>query len=154
MIVVSDTSPITSLVAIGQVELLHDLFGNVIVPHAVDAELRRCHATLPSFIKTVGVRDLARAAVLELELDRGEAEAIVLAMEQGADVLLMDENIGRAVAARQHVRVIGLLGVLLLAKTRGLLSSVTEVVGALELQAGFYLSDQVRRMVIRQAGEE
>lgn len=153
MIVVSDTSPITSLIAIGRVELLKALFGDVLVPPAVADELRRSHAELPSFIVVSQVNDLARVAALEHELDRGEAEAIVLASEARADLVLMDETIGRAVAIREHIRAIGLLGVLLLGKQRGLVTSIKESMASLESQAGFYLSTQVKKMVLEQAGE-
>jgi predicted nucleic acid-binding protein len=71
----------------------------------------------------------------------------------GADLLLMDEKIGRRVATHRGLRVVGLLGVLVLAKDRGLLRSVADTVAALESQAGFFISPEVRQAVLQRAGE-
>lgn len=87
------------------------------------------------------------------ELDFGEAEAIVLAKELHADELLMDESSGRRVAMREGVPVIGLLGVLLEAKGRGLIGSVGILIERLEREAGFYVASRVKDIILREAGE-
>ena len=79
MIVVSDTSPITALLQIGQAGLLHQLYHEVIVPEAVGRELRVTHASLPDFIRIERATDEREVTRLCVELDTGEAEAIVLA---------------------------------------------------------------------------
>jgi predicted nucleic acid-binding protein len=76
MIVVSDTSCISNLLTIGQAHLLAELFGEVILPPAVENELRRFHTVLPGFLKQVVPRDLEMLSRLKLEIDSGEAEAI------------------------------------------------------------------------------
>lgn len=153
MIVVSDTSPITALLTVGQIELLHRLYGDVKIPPAVDAELRAYHVELPDFIQTVAVEQGSLLDQLQATLDRGEAEAIVLAKALNADLLLMDEAMGRQAARLEHMPVIGLMGVLLIAKKKGLLSSVRDLVERLEREAGFYLSRTVKAQVISAAGE-
>jgi predicted nucleic acid-binding protein len=99
------------------------------------------------------VADRLEVARLEHELDLGEAEAIVLARQLRADVLLMDERIGRRVAVREGVPIIGLMGVLVAGKQRGFVPSVRVVIGELESKAGFRVSARVKQMVFNQAGE-
>jgi uncharacterized protein len=90
---------------------------------------------------------------LEDKLDRGEAEAITLAVELQADLLLMDERLGRAEAARFGLRFIGILGVLIEAKGRGLLQRVEPILDALQHDAGFRVSEALRARVLQAAGE-
>ena len=153
MLVVSDTSPLTSLLSIGKVELLRDIYGAVIIPEAVASELRSYHDSIPAFVDTAEVKDVAAVEELAVQLDRGEAESIVLAKEVQADRLLIDEALGRSVARSEGVPVIGLVGVLLIAKKRALVSSVSDLLDCLENEAGFYLSDDVKSMAIKEAGE-
>ena len=87
------------------------------------------------------------------ELDPGESEAIVLALDTQADLLLLDERKARAVAARLGVRFIGLLGVLLEAKRRGHILSVKPLLDSLIVKAGFWLGSQVYSRALREAGE-
>ncbi len=153
MIVVSDTSAITSLLQVGRAGLLATLYGEVLIPETVQSELRCAHSVLPGFLRVQSVRDLAEVQRLCAELDRGESEAIVLAKEQAADLLLMDDAEGRRVASREGLRFIGLLGVLVQAKRMGLLQSVRELTAELENTAGFRVGEQVKQVVFRDAGE-
>ena len=116
MIVVSDTSCISNLLTIGHAELLTRLFGEVIIPPAVDKELRRFHSVIPNFLKVVTPTQSSLLVRLSRELDTGEAEAICLASELRADRLLIDEKVGRRVAQREGLAVIGIVGVLVTAK--------------------------------------
>lgn len=152
MIVVSDTSPITSLLAIHRLGLLHALFDTVLIPPAVERELLAYHDELPGFIRVEPALDAATLARLRPWLDEGEAEAIALAKRQQPEWLLMDETRGRAIAEREGIRVIGLVGTLVIAKRHGLIESVAEILDALEQEAGFFLSKQVRADVLRSAG--
>jgi hypothetical protein len=112
MIVVSDTSPLTALLTVGQSDLLAQIFGEVFIPAAVQRELLRAHAILPGWLKVQPVRDRAKVQTYAQKVDLGEAEAIALAEELQADFLLMDERKGRRLAQARHLRVIGLLGVI------------------------------------------
>src|SRR6266705_1562947 len=116
MIVVSDTSCITNLITIGAVDLLSSLFGEVIIPPAVERELRRTHPAMPGFIQVRVPADRAFIENLWRQLDQGEAEAIALAKELRADRLLIDEKDGRSIARREGLAIIGVLGILLLAR--------------------------------------
>ena len=101
MIVVSDTSPLTALLAIGQGDLLTKLFGDVVIPPAVKSELLRTHSVLPAWLRVQALRDNVRAGIYARSVDRGEAEAIALAEELHADHLLIDERKGRRLAQEQ-----------------------------------------------------
>jgi predicted nucleic acid-binding protein len=154
VIVVSDTSPITALLTIQQIDLLYQLYGEVKVPPAVAEELLAYHAGIPEFIQTLPVASCPLLDQLNRQLDQGEAEAIVLAKEIHADLLLIDEALGREAARHEHLPVIGLMGVLLIAKKKGLVSSLSSLIERLESEAGFYLSRQVKGRVLAAAGEE
>lgn len=153
MIVVSDTSPITSLTDVGKVELLLVLYGTVVVPREVARELERGRVTLPRWLQVRDVSDRAAVMRLETELDLGEAEALALAVELKADQVLIDEQLGRAVAARLGLRHIGVLGVLLEAKQQGHLEAARPVLDRLVETAGFWIAAELRRRVLEAAGE-
>jgi hypothetical protein len=153
MIVVSDTTAITSLLQVGQADLLAKLYQEVLIPPAVHQELLLAHSVLPTFLQVKAVHGSADVRRLQTELDLGEAEAIALAKEQRADLLLIDEAEGRRVALREGVSVIGLLGVLVQAKRLALINSVRELTGQLEQVAGFRVTDEVKEIIFRNAGE-
>ncbi len=154
MLVVSDTSPITSLLQVGLETLLSSLFGEVLIPPSVNAELLRYHDVLPDCLKVRAVQNRRAVDAISQDLDLGEAEAIVLAEECQAQCVLMDEKRGRSVAESRGLTVIGLLGVLLLAKKAGHVHSVGRIMDDLRLKAGFFVSDSIRTTVLKAAGED
>src|SRR5687767_12779173 len=117
MIVVSDTSPINALLKVHRIDLLAKLFGEVIIPGAVRDELLRAHPSLPSQLRVVAISGSNEVTAFRKLVDPGEAEAIQLAKELNADRLLIDDHKGRTLAEREGVRAIGLIGVIVLAKT-------------------------------------
>ena len=161
MIVVSNASPVVNLAAVNQLELLRRLYQRVLIPEAVFRELRA--SGLPQFrgggeaeISWLAPRTVANRALVSsllLELDGGEAEAIALATEAGADLLLIDERRGRRIAGSLGLRVLGLLGVLLEAKGKGLINSVRQVLDELIAKAGFWIGQELYERVLREAEE-
>lgn len=113
MIVVSNTSPLTNLAAIGQFDLLRQLYGDLYIPEAVWDELNANGAIWPgrnevdaaSWIKRREVQNRTAVNALLDDLDIGEAETIVLALELHADLLLLDES-----DDRHHAQRLGLAG--------------------------------------------
>lgn len=158
--VVSDTSPFRALAHLGRIELLRDLFEAVAVPPAVAEELRCPPIGLPlveiralEFVSMLAPRDLDRVRALGRTLDLGESEALVLALELGISVVLMDEAASRSEAKRLGLRPIGVLGILIRAKNLGLIDLVAPSLARLEDEIDFYVSVRSRAEVLRMAGE-
>jgi hypothetical protein len=164
VIVVSDTSPITNLAAIAQLDLLQQLYTSLIIPTAVYNEMVEVDKVVPgavevqtlSWIQTQAVADAQRVTDLQTSqenIDLGEAEAIILAVELKADLLLMDERRGRALATSYGLSVTGLLGVLLQAKRNGLISTVKPLMDQLIEQVDFRVSSQLYTTILQSASE-
>ena len=161
MIVVSDTSPVTNLIGCGLLNLLPDLYGEVVVPQKVRDELAELIRYDPSYdmtshpwIHVRSARDQREAAELMRKgLDAGEAEAIVLAEELAADLLLIDERKASRIADERGLRHVGVLGILIAAKKRGLVTKVEPIIKTLRDDVGFWLSDDVVQHVLKLAGE-
>ncbi len=153
MIVVSDTSPLSALLAIEQAELLLKLFDRVLVPPKVEEELLQHHDKLPEFLEVVSATNQQALKELRMEIDAAEAEAIVLAKEQNADFLLIDERLGTSVALRQGQPTMGMVGVLIRAKDCGHIPSLREQLDLLEEKTSFYLSFAFRKRVLKKVDE-
>ncbi len=153
MSVVSDTTAITTLLKAEQPRLLQDLYGQVLVPQAVWDELKAFHSQLPEFIELHALRSPIQRLAGTESLGRGEAEALLLAKELNAHLLLTDDRQARLAARRLHIPCIGLVGMIVQAKRLGKISSVREMLNLLEAKGGLYLSDTVVA-VARQLADE
>jgi uncharacterized protein len=160
-IVVCNTSPIIALACAGQLELLRGLYTQIVIPNAVFDEITVAGAGEPGarevaealWIKRQPASNAPLVTALRLELDAGEAEAIALAVESGADLVLLDERLGRRAAQRLGLTVVGTLGVLISAKDRGLLAAMRPVLDALRVDAGFWIADDLYNAVLKAANE-
>lgn len=160
MPVVSNTSPILNLAIIGQLELLHQQFGQVQIPLAVLSELkvqedrpgsREIQAALNvGWIEVQQVSSQLSVQLLQQVLDQGESEAINLAIDLQADRILLDERDGRKVAKSLGLKVTGVLGILLRAYKEGELSSLPDAIDALVNTAGFRISPELLAKVLAQ----
>ena len=161
MIVVSNTSPLTNLAAIGQFHLLEAVYERLSIPQAVWAELNANSVEWPGsaltnragWIEIRPVENQALVKTLQRDLDRGEAESIALALEMKADLLLLDEKEGRRAAERLGLRVTGVIGLLIEAKMCSQIEQVRPLLDALRYQAGFYMSERVYILALDLAGE-
>jgi predicted nucleic acid-binding protein len=155
MIVVADSSPLIAMGRIGQLEILHAVFGTLLVPDAVWQEVvaeasgksGSSEIAAASWIEHRTVRDSSLVSLLKHDLGPGEAEAIVLARETGADFVLMDERLGRSAAQNLGLKVVGLIGVLIEARKQGLLGDAIETMDRLSNEAGFWISAELRKLV-------
>jgi len=164
MPVVSNTSPILNLAIIGELSLLRDQFEEILIPGAVLEELR-VEENLPG---SEGVRDAIKSGwirieavkqdplvkVMQRDLDKGEAEAIGLAIQINAEWVLMDERDGRKAAKSMELKVVGVLGSLLKAQCEGRLRSLKQAMDRLREKAGFYARADLYSAIIREWEEE
>ena len=149
MIVVSNTSPITNLAAIGLFDLLHELYGQISIAEGVWDELNAQNVQWPGckevseadWVERCIVRNQDLATALQFDLDRGESETIALAVELGASLVLLDEREGRRAAQRFGLRVVGVVGLLVEAKCGGAIDDIRPSLDALRRSAGFYIDD-------------
>lgn len=154
MIVVSDTTPIISLMKAGQLELLQKLFGVVYIPVAVYRELTENEVFSQEekmvqeceFIYVEEVNNGKSVNILRnfTGLDAGESEAIILADEKQSDVLLMDEHKGRQVAKKMGITITGTIGMLTQAFDEGMLTR-EDVEGCIERlkESGIRISEKL-----------
>ncbi len=143
---VVDTSVLIALSNIGRLGLLRELFSSVLVPKAVAEEYGE---PLPSWIGVLEIKHKHLVQVLHEYLHRGEAEAIALAVElQGAVIALDDKK-----ARRLGLRVIGTLGILILAKKKGLISDLRGEIEKL-VHTSFRLSQDVIQEALKKAEKD
>jgi len=159
MIVVSDTSPISNLLQIGEADLLRRLFRKIIIPDEVFTEICKIEShkeflTKQDWIETATLSDTNLKNILAKDLDTGEAEAIALAVELKAEYLLMDETKGRQFAENYGIKVTGILGVLIKAKEEGLISEVKFYLQRLVNDAGFWLNPKVIEKILEFVNEK
>lgn len=154
MIVIADTTPLNHLILIDQVSLLKVLYGRVIVLQAVFSELQdeAAPARVKEWIsnRPEWLEVKHAASILDpglAYLDPGERDAISLAQDLKADVLLMDDLGGRKEAARRNLNIAGTLTVLYLGAGRGL---VDDLPGALKrlLETGFRASPEIIQLFL------
>lgn len=162
MIVVCDTSPVSALFRIHKLDILEKLFGNVILPQVVWDELQLLsrwgykpqEIVLLEWIEVKSAQNEEFLQGLFARLDPGEAEAIALAKELDADLLLIDEMKGRKIAQEEGLQIVGLLGVLLRAKQQGLLENIKETMEGLVEVTQFRIGKKLFTEILSLAGEE
>jgi len=160
MIVVSDTTPFSELAKVRQMNLLRDVFGQVIIPQEVYVEvLAGTHPAATAvlsatWIEVLSVRDSQKVSALRAatKLGLGECAAIILASELGADRIVIDDLGARRVALSRNLPVIGTVGILLLAKQQGLIPNVKEILDNLRVQ-GKRISERLYQDTLVVAGE-
>jgi predicted nucleic acid-binding protein len=155
MLTVSNTSPISNLTIIGQLDLLREQFGKLWIPLAVFAESDRIaheqarHVILQAiengWLIVHPAADIHVVNLLLSDLHPGEAEAIALALEMKADLLLIDEREGRRIARESGLTVRGVLGVLLRAKKTGRIATMKTSIDTLKNQAGFFIAAELEK---------
>lgn len=163
MIVISDTSVITNLAVIQHLYLLPQLYNQVTVPETVYRELADIDPPVPGTLEVKSadwlqlrqVTDLSIVERLqnEVRLDPGESEAIALALELKADLLLIDERRGRAEADRLGLRITGLPGILVEAKRRNLIAAVKPLMDAMITRSEFRVSPALYNQILEMVNE-
>jgi predicted nucleic acid-binding protein len=159
MIIVCDASPLIALSLCNKLDLLDTLFKEVVLPERVYQEVSRegkpeagkIAAWARGKVQKVGKQPLFQA--INLSLDAGESEAITLYWEKAADFLLIDEQRGRRIAAQNGIKIIGTLGILLLAKEKGLVDVIKPFLDQL-WASPIRISDSLYQDILKLAGEK
>lgn len=154
--VIANTTPLIALANIDRLELLYKLYGTIIIPRAVMDEIVRDPAKKrvqdSSWIKIEAIRDNSQKDIFRARLHAGEIEVMILAREQKADLVIMDDDAAKKTAKFLGLNVTGTLGILLKAKKEGYLEKVKPVMNELVLD-GMYISDEIKEYVLKAAGE-
>lgn len=156
--VVSNTTPIISLLKIGKLELVRKIYGKIIVPRAVynevNAGINKSYYLDLNKLDWIEIKEIENKKSLHffIDLDAGEAEVIVLATELDADLVIIDETLGRKFAMNNELKVTGTIGVLLKAKELGFIENVTSLIDLL-IYNGIWISAKLRQTIIDKANE-
>lgn len=156
MVVVADSSPLIYLSRIGLLEVLESMFGTVVVPPAVWSEVVELRPEAPGVAALLAADwlevDARELPTVDLGLDAGETEAILLAEVLGAELLLIDERAGRGMARARGIAIRGTLGVLVGARQRGLIVELRPVIDEL-VEEGFRLAPGLVDAALRAVSE-
>lgn len=161
---ISDSSPLIHLSAINRLPLLNRFYDHVIIPPAVWREvvdkgaerqgaIEVREASSQGWMKIVAPTEGPVLNFLRGRLDSGESEAIALALELNAEILLMDEEYGRSVGRQFGLAITGTVGILLRAKMKGLIPNLGTELDNLRRSGHFYLRQSIFDSVLKQAGE-
>jgi uncharacterized protein len=161
VVVVADSSVITGLLALRKIELLHFIFGQVLITNSVNKELSSLKDfgydiknLDKSWIKIAEIENFEQRNILLKRLDPGEADSIILAIEKNADFLLMDEKKGRKIAKEIGLQVVGLVGILIQSKKLGLILSLKSELQFLTSKLEFRMSDELIERALKEVGEQ
>ena len=149
IIIIADTSCLIGLKNIGQLNLLRSVFGKIVITPEVSVEYEEA---IPEWFQIQAVADAKKQEILELELDKGEASSIALALEMHLAMLIIDEKKGRTIAKGLGIPILGTLGILLKAKEMGLLPLIRTEIEKLE-NKGFRISDMLKKKILERANE-
>lgn len=150
--VVADASVLIALSEIGRLSLLKDLFRQVLIPPAVLREVQGSIAPLPEWVEVQAPSEASVSRSMGPLLDPGETEAIGLASDTAATLIILDDLPARRQALARGLPVVGTAGILVMAKRAGLIDSVRPDLDALRAH-GFHLRQDVYVEVLRGAGE-
>ena len=156
--VIVNSTPVIGLANIGRLDVLRQMYGTITIPQAVFDEIKspsvqRQVNAKRDWIRVEQINDASQKQMYRAKLHAGEVEVMILAQEKKADLVILDDNAAKKTAKFLGLRVIGTLGILVLAKKRGYIKEVSPVLDALK-RDGFFVSDDLCNLVLRQADEK
>ncbi len=157
--VIVNSTPLIVLCGIGKLNILKEMYEEIIIPSAVFREVTAKDDSACIQIRSAGgwirveqIRDHSEKKMYKAKLHAGEVEVMILAQEKRADLVILDDSAAKKTASYLGLAVTGTLGVLVKAKRRGIIDEVRPLLAEMR-QNGFYVSNEVERMVLEQAGE-
>lgn len=157
--IVSNTTPIISLLKLNRLELFQKLYKQIYIPSAVFKEIEagkmKGYYRDLSIIDWINITEIQDKQAIKyfLDLDAGEAEAIVLATEINADLIILDEKLGRFHAKHAELKVTGTIGILIKAKTEGLIKELRPLLDELT-DKDVWISEKLKSEILKRVGEE
>lgn len=157
--VVVNSTPIIILGNSGYLELLKNLYGEISIPEAVFREVTAKAddasaflASNPDWIHVAEVQSREDARIFSSRLHAGEVEVMLLAREQRADLVVIDDNAAKHTAKYLGLKVVGSLGILLKAKQEELIENIAPVLDKI-VMGGFYIDEELKNNILKLAGE-
>jgi len=157
--IISNTTPILSLLKIDKLEILKELYGKIIIPYAVYLEIengkhKKYYKDLRQE-KWIIIKEITdkKSRIFFLDLDEGETEVLILAKELGADLVILDEIIGRRYAKMLQINLTGTLGILLKAKEKRIIKTIKPLLIEL-IKKGTWLNKKLMDKVLEIAEEK
>ena len=147
--IISDNSCFIILSNIGELELLHLVYGQIITTADIAEEFGD---KLPDWVKIVAVKDKVRQQLLEMQIDKGESSAIALALESAGSTLIIDDYKARKVAEQLGLAFTGTIGVLIKAKLIGKINSIKPILTKIK-ETNFRISLELEDQALNEAGE-
>lgn len=149
-VIISDTSCLIILTNIRELDLLRQLYKTVIITQDI---LLEYGDTLPDWIEVRQVKDHYRQQLLEMQIDKGEASAIALALETGDNIVILDDWKARKVAERLGISITGTLGVIIKAKNTGIIPSIKPFLDEIR-ETNFRISEELEKIALKEANEK
>jgi uncharacterized protein len=153
VIIVSDTTALTTLMKACLESVLERLFESVVIPEMVALELTHFHSEIPAWCIIRRIHDHPLLPEVSSRIDPGEAEAICLALELSADAILLDDRKGRREAEAHGLHCLALPAILLEAKRRDFIPSLRVALDQIDQFGNYRLKAQTRDMLLREVGE-
>ena len=147
--IISDTSCFIILANIGELELLHTVYGEVLTTIDIATEYGE---PLPEWVKIVTVTDRYRQQILEMQIDKGESSAIALALEIPGSTIILDDYKARKIAEQLGITYTGTIGVIIKAKLKGQIATIKPFLEKIK-QTNFRLSPEIELQALKEANE-
>ena len=159
--VIVNSTPLIVLAHIGNLDLLRQIYGEIVIPQAVYDEVTQKNDVASSalksalsWIKVISINDTDKYAMYKAKLHAGEVEVMILAQEEPrADLVIIDDNTAKKTAKYLRLSVTGTIGVLLKAKSEGYIDAVAPLIDKIK-DNGFYISDNIVDIALKQANEK
>ena len=148
-IIISDSSCFIILTNIGELELLHKVYGQVVTTIDIASEFGE---PLPEWVEIMPVADKYKQQLLEMQIDKGESSAIALALETPGSTVILDDYKARKIAAQLGITYTGTIGVIIKAKLKGIIPAIKPLLQKIK-QTDFRLSPEIEIQALKEANE-
>lgn len=147
--IIADTSCFIILTNIEELDLLRKVYGQIITTAEIASEYGK---TLPNWVEVGVVQDIDKQKLLEIQVDKGEASALALALEIPGSTVILDDYPARKVVVKLGLDLTGTLGVIIKAKLKGVILSIEPILAKIK-QTNFRITKEVELEALREADE-